>query len=83
MREQGEQAPGARKEWSSGENQEGHIVLPGMRAGREQWESWGISLEGEVGALSVGLRTRALLCGQWVTTEGFGRIHLAVVCREE
>ena len=36
VREQSEQTPGVRKEWSSGENRKGHVVPPGIRAGREK-----------------------------------------------
>lgn len=40
---------------------------------------WGQSGKG----LECWTKDRALSCGWWVTTEGFRRLHLAVVCREE
>lgn len=69
------------KNGALGRTRKGYGVPPGVRAGTEKW---GPEMGARVWrALNAGLRTGALLCGWWVTTEGFRRIHLAVVCGEE
>lgn len=86
VREQDEETHRVRKEWSSGENQERTRCSVWDKSRQEKWGSWGL-WNASMGPKWEGPRVldwdRALFCGWWVTTEGFRRIHLAVVCREE